>query len=556
MESAQVGLGQLLLALDRTMVTLVDAPRGLDMPVESVALVDADDIRLGLAVGAGNADAFFLLGVSDVEALRWLDRPNQKVPAAIFVKEPTDALVAGAAAAGAAVVAVEPRARWERLYRLVTHVLEHHGDRDDPRFASGTDLFGLAQSVAERTHGMISIEDAQSHVLAYSASNDEADELRRLSILGRAGPPEHLAWISQWGIFDALRGRRDVVRVAERPELGLRPRLAVGIHRDTGRRSPGFLGTIWLQQGSRPLADDAEDVLRGAAVLAARIMTRLAAAPTTHTLRMQELLGVTGEDGAAWPATSSPVDVTAIARELGIVADGRAALIGFRCADGPAPAHAISLSASSFRSDAHTASVGNNVYVLFPQTGAQSSVASWVRGTVAALDRELGVDLRAVIAAGIDGLASVAAARADVDRVFDSAGRHPGAIRPVTSTDEARTTVLLDGIVASMNEGLVDPRLWALCDYDAAHDGSLAETLRAYLDCFGDVAAAGDVLHVHPNTVRYRVRRIEEIVGATLGDPDDRLVLALGLRAMPLTGRRPNLSLTATRPRRSARRSR
>ncbi len=47
------------------MVTLVEAPRGLDMPVGSVALVDADDVRLGLAVGAGSADLFFLLGVAD-----------------------------------------------------------------------------------------------------------------------------------------------------------------------------------------------------------------------------------------------------------------------------------------------------------------------------------------------------------------------------------------------------------------------------------------------------------------------------------------------------------
>jgi DNA-binding PucR family transcriptional regulator len=525
MELARVGLGQLLLALDRTMVALVDAPRGLDMPVRSVALVDADDIRLGLAAGAGNADVFFLLGVSDPDALRWLEGRDQKTPTAVFVKEPGDALVARASAAGAAVVAVEPRARWERLYRLVTHVLEHHGDRDDPRFASGTDLFGLAQSIAERTHGMISIEDAQSHVLAYSASNDEADELRRLSILGRAGPPEHLQWISQWGIFDALRARRDVVMVAERPELGLRPRLAVGIHREPdGRRAPDFLGTIWLQQGSSPLADDAEHVLRGAAVLAARIMTRLAATPTTNRVRIQELLGLAGED----------VDVTAVARDLGIVADGRAALIGFRCAEGPAPAHVIALSASAFRNDAHTTAVGDTVYVLFPQTGAAASVASWVRGTVAALDRELGLDLRAVMATGIDGLAAVAAARTDIDRVFHSAGRHPGVIRAVSSLDEARTTVVLDEIVALMAErdGLVDPRLWELRDYDAEHDGGLVDTLRAYLDCFGDVAAAGDALHVHPNTVRYRVRRIEKILGHPLGGADDRLVLGLGLRAM------------------------
>ncbi|MDT5152128.1 MAG: hypothetical protein QOI01_3861, partial [Mycobacterium sp.] len=248
MKATGVGLGQLLLALDATMVTLVDAPRGLDLPVASAALVDADDVRLGLAVGAGSADVFFLLGVSDDDALGWLDQQvTRRAPAAIFLKEPSDAVVARAVAAGTAVVAVEPRARWERLYRLVDHVFEHHGDRADPLYDSSTDLFGLAQSIADRTHGMVSIEDVQSHVLAYSASNDEADELRRLSILGRAGPPEHLAWIGRAGIFDALRATGEVVRVEARPELGLRPRRAVGIHHlaSDRRRGPVFAGTIW-----------------------------------------------------------------------------------------------------------------------------------------------------------------------------------------------------------------------------------------------------------------------------------------------------------------------
>ncbi|MBV9091283.1 MAG: helix-turn-helix domain-containing protein [Mycobacteriaceae bacterium] len=549
MEGARVGLGRLLLALDRTMVTLVAAPRGLDMPVASVALVDADDVRLGLAVGAGNADVFFLLGVGDVDAVAWIDRQvTARVPAAIFVKDPSDALVERVASAGAAVVAVEPRARWERLYRLVNHVFEHHGDRAERESASGTDLFGLAQSIAERTHAMISIEDAQSHVLAYSASNDEADELRRLSILGRAGPPEHLAWIAKWGIFDALRAGTGVVRVAERPELGLRPRLAVGIHRAGGdQRRSAFIGTIWLQQGSRPLADDVEQVLRGAAVLAARIMSRLAATPSTHALRVHELLGLSGEE----------VDVAAVARELGIVADGRAALVGLRCADGGVPADVIALSASAFRPDAQVIARGDRAYVLFPQTGTPSSVASWVRGTVASLRRELGLALRAVIAAPVAGLAAVAPARAEVDRVFDSAERHPGVIREITSLAEARTTVLLDEIVALVagREPLVDPRLRALRDYDAGHDGSLIATLGAYLDCFGDVGAAARGLQVHPNTVRYRLRRIEKLLGTSLTDPDDRLVLALGLKAMSLIATRATPSAAIPRPR-SARRSR
>ncbi len=530
-EREGLSLGRLLLALDRTMVTLVEAPRGLDMTVGSVALVDVDDIRLGLAVGAGSADLFFLLGVSDAEAVGWIAdqvrgaRPtspalSQVAPAAIFVKEPSAAAVEQAAALGTAVVAVEPRARWESLYKLVNHAFEHHGDRGDPLNDSGTDLFGLAQSIAERTHAMISIEDDQSHVLAYSASNEEGDALRRLTLLGRAGPPEHLEWIGQWGIFDALRSGGEVVRVAERPELGLRPRLAVGIHlpaRD-GQSAPTFAGTIWLQQGSAPLADDAEDVLRGGAVLAARIMSRLSAAPSPHTVLVQNLVGIGGDDSA---------DVVSIAQELGIAADGRAALVGFGGAI--APANVIALSASAFRADAQVASTGERVYVLLPKIGATSSLASWVRGVVAALHRELDMPMRAVIAAPLTGLAAVAAARAEMDRVFDSAERHPDAIGQVTSLDETHTTVLLDEIVAHVaGQGrLVDPRVQKLREQEPM----LADTLAAYLDGFGDIAAVAQRMHVHPNTIRYRIRRIEKLLSTSLDDPDVRLVLALGLRA-------------------------
>ncbi|WP_396936174.1 hypothetical protein, partial [Mycolicibacterium sp.] len=47
MPTTGVSLGQLLLALDATLVRLVQAPRGLDLPVASAALIDSDDVRLG-----------------------------------------------------------------------------------------------------------------------------------------------------------------------------------------------------------------------------------------------------------------------------------------------------------------------------------------------------------------------------------------------------------------------------------------------------------------------------------------------------------------------------
>ncbi|WP_395310441.1 helix-turn-helix domain-containing protein [Mycobacterium sp. AMU20-3851] len=519
---AGVGLGRLLLALDATMVRLIEAPRGLDLPVASAALIDADDARLGLAISAGAADIFFLLGIPDPDALHWFDgQVRTRAPAAIFVKEPSATVIDRATEAGTAVVAVEPAARWERVYRLVNYVLEHHGDRADPLHDPSTDLFGLAQSIADRTRGMVSIEDAESHVLAYSASSDEADELRRLSILGRAGPPEHLQWLSRWGIFDALRAGPAVVRVAERPELGLRPRLAAGIHRDgQDRHSPGFAGTIWLQQGSQPLADDAEEVLRGGAVLAARILARLAAIPSAHAVLVAEALGLS--DGAR--------DVGELARELGVPVDGKPTVIGFT-GDYPDPAHladVLALSATAFRSDAQVIAHGSRVYVLFARPG-RASVPSWVRGTIAALRTQLGVDLQAVIASAPGGMTAAAEARAEVDRVLDSAGRHPGTLAAVTSLAEARTTVLLDEILTGIgaDDRLIDPRVRTL----RAEEPALAHTLSVFLDRFGDVTATAEDLHVHPNTVRYRVRRAEAVLEISLSDPDARLLLALSLRA-------------------------
>ena len=516
---AGLSLGQLLLALDATMVSLVGAPRGLDAAVSSAALIDTDDVRLGLARAASSADVFLLLGLGDDDAVQWLRRQTRdRAPIAVFTKSPPPALTEAAAAAGTAVVAVDPRARWERLYRLIIHVFDHHGAT---LRESGTDLFGLAQSIADRTHGMVSIEDAESHVLAYSASDGEADELRRLSILGRAGPPEHLAWIAERGIFDALRSSDDVVQVAQRPELGLQPRLAVGVRppNPDRRRAREFMGTIWVQQGSRPLAEDAEEVLRGAAVLAGRIMARLATTPSTHTVRLYEVLGLRDSD----------VDVAVVARDLGITGDSRAALIGFDTSTATARlAEVLALSASAFRTDAQVAPHGSRVYVLFPRAARRAAVTSWIRGTIAALGAELGLHLWAVIAAPVAGLSAVAAARAEVDRVLDSAARHPGMQDSVTSLAEARTTVLLDEVLTFLGgrDHLIDPRVRQLRQTDAV----LAETLRCYLDSFGDVAAAARELHVHPNTVRYRVRRLEEILSTSLTDPDVRLALALSVR--------------------------
>ncbi|MEV6926287.1 helix-turn-helix domain-containing protein [Dactylosporangium sp. NPDC051485] len=63
----------------------------------------------------------------------------------------------------------------------------------------------------------------------------------------------------------------------------------------------------------------------------------------------------------------------------------------------------------------------------------------------------------------------------------------------------------------------------------AGQRGPLADTLLAWLRAQGQVIPAAEALHTHPQTVRYRLRRLRDLFGAALDDPDARLALQLAL---------------------------
>lgn len=69
------------------------------------------------------------------------------------------------------------------------------------------------------------------------------------------------------------------------------------------------------------------------------------------------------------------------------------------------------------------------------------------------------------------------------------------------------------------------PELQRLLAYDQRHGGDLFRTLDAYLQSWGNVEVLARDLHIHRNTVRYRVRKIEELLGRSLLDSDYRFSL-------------------------------
>src|SRR5918998_4431282 len=148
-----------------------------------------------------------------------------------------------------------------------------------------------------------------------------------------------------------------------------------------------------------------------------------------------------------------------------------------------------------------------------------------------------------------------------LDRVRIAVRERPAVLGPVVEPARSARSIAraqaawplhVAGLLGSDSDGLVraDEHLLALllaAEPDLAADlgeravaplralpaGAAArgeQTLRAWLDAHGDVSAAAAALHVHPQTVRYRLAGLREVFGDALDDPDARLELAIALR--------------------------
>lgn len=82
----------------------------------------------------------------------------------------------------------------------------------------------------------------------------------------------------------------------------------------------------------------------------------------------------------------------------------------------------------------------------------------------------------------------------------------------------------------SLSEDLARRRLAPLDQLPPAARERLLDTLAAWLDAQGEARPAAERLHVHVQTVRYRLGQLRDLLGSALDDPRGRLELALALR--------------------------
>jgi sugar diacid utilization regulator len=104
----------------------------------------------------------------------------------------------------------------------------------------------------------------------------------------------------------------------------------------------------------------------------------------------------------------------------------------------------------------------------------------------------------------------------------------------VSSASDSESYRSLLGMLGERTRiGFATEVLRPLTDYDKKSGGDLVGTLRAFLDSGGAWVECARQLHLHPNTLRYRIGRIEDLTERDLGTMEDRVDLYLALACLP-----------------------
>lgn len=519
-------LGRLAALLGPSVAEVLTAPSGLDVVVRDLVLYDAVDTP---ELHAG--DLVFAVGVDATgpDALTMLERAAASGSAAVMMKLSgplSPPLVA--ACGGTSIIGVPFGMSWVSLLGLVRTALPPgvrrpvSGDAD-----SFGDLFALANAIAAMVGGPTIIGDLQHKVLAYDTLDYPVDDRRRQAILGRRMPPDVVEVYREAGVFDRLRTTSEVVRY-DLPEVGLPARMAIGV-----RAGDEPLGVIWIAEGNEPLGDAAEQALKEAAELAALHLIRHRASGDLDRQRRGEVLRglLEGRIAPARAASSLGFDASSKVAVLAIEVvggDDEMASKSDRAVD------LVVLSFESYRRRAVCVATGSVLYVLLgegpdPDGARLRAVVDDVSSRVAhTLRTELFVGIGPTVA-----MRDVTASRSEADDVLRVLRRR-GVPRAANLID-VRTEVALHRLRDRMGDDpLVATDVFDLLTAEDHRKGSdHVRTLAVYLRSLGEVRVAAERLGVHPNTLRNRLAKIEDLTGVALDDPDERFLLELQLRLRP-----------------------
>ena len=465
---------------------------------------------------------------------RVLARAARCEAAGVVVKArgtPIEDLHAASANHGIPVIVVRDDADWTRVAALARTAVAGAAADSVSGVRLG-DMFAFANAVATMTQGATSIVDPTGHVVGYSTiPGQPIDYLRRESTLTlheRTVP----ALDADYKVVYSLN---TAVFVEPHDDEG--GRLAIAV-----RAGGELLGSIWVIDPGDERREDGLDALDRLAPLAGLHMLHARSAADFTERRNADLMRTLMDD---------PRHASFAAAELGLgpqYAPGFA-VAAFTIAH-PEPGSVDAIREQQrlrqlvtvtcnlqFRS-AYNALIDSVVYAILPCSGesfraAHRRLIQDIGGYTSPISAYPIVATVGSVARGVGELRRSRTEAVRTSNYLLHQLRGKAAAQPPVSglhEDVAIELNLLEvgDYIAEHELGRFDA-IEAIRGFDADHRTDFLNTLRAYLDANGNIAQTAKRLHVHGNTIRYRIARLEEDFQVDLDEPATRLWLWLRL---------------------------
>lgn len=536
----RASLGRVIEDLGTTLLDAVAGDVEVDALIDTVVIHDALDdampMRRALVLGVGVKDPHEIAAL--LAALR------EQEATALVLRAPVDVdgpVATASAATGVPVLALTRGASWAQLAAMLRALIAEGdlGQQETSSVGSTAtgDLFAIANAVSTLLDAPVTIEDRSSRVLAFSSRQDEADGPRVETILGRQVPDRYMRELEERGVFRELYRSVDPIDVAPVKTDGSGPaipRVAYAV-----RAGDEILGSIWVAV-QKPLTSDRLRALKDAAKLVAlHMLQQRAGADVERRLRADlvaaALEGGPGANDALARLRLSDHQCVVLAlstvepEEQTDATDARLLGERHRIAD----AFAMHLGAVYPRSA--VAMIGDVVYAVAGVRAEQPDAD--LRAARVATDflGRLGSAADVLVAVGAiaeDG-AALPLSRQSADRALRVLrnGRRQGSVVLFTAVQMEALLVEVADLARARGERPTGP-VSLLIEHDRERGTHLVETLKSWLDSFGDVATASARVFTHPNTFRYRLRRLSETSGLDLTDPDARFSAMVQLRLL------------------------
>jgi hypothetical protein len=376
---------------------------------------------------------------------------------------------------------------------LRSNILAH--DRLTKAAAGGEGLSGIAVALCEVTGLRVAIQDRPGNLLAWS------------------GP-------GQWDTYPK-QSATDRERLLAQLEASAHPLRHKGYLISLARPRSDVVGTIALVDPSASSGGPEWMALEHAAVLVSTELIRMASVVDTELRLGRDLLGELLA-GTTEPATRSrlvalgcdPDDLQVVA-----VIEGRS-----RAGD-------TEVFRQMVRRAAHDHDIGglftpreDDVVLICPRDRAWQEFHAGVMLLLPAGECRVGVG------GPCRGIPDLPRSHHEA-RLAMNIQRIAGGQEQVTVFESLGVYRLLGGLDTSAVENIVGEWLGPLLEYDAKRHTQLTRTLSVYLASGRHYEGSAHSLSVHPSTLKYRLRRIRELTGHDLNEPETQFNLQVATRA-------------------------